>query len=308
MCYTMDRRGQNTGHETEFWRQRFVDAGRGEDAMGEHTRLRRNTAACLALACLVCLTAAALALSGQRVWPEAAGVNRVSSGNLTVDYSNARYGYFMAKGPVCGKKLKLRVSLGEQTMTYDLNSSGEYEVFPLQLGSGSYQCVLYQNASGKKYAQDGRVTISVSLEGELAPFLCPNQYVDYTAETQAVLESEALCAGLESDRERFEAVREYIRENYVYDYVKAATVTGSLLPDIDGCYEKKMGICQDLAAMAACMLRVQGIPAKLVVGYVGKDYHAWNLVTVDGEEILYDPTKEVHGFVGNQPYTVERFY
>lgn len=62
------------------------------------------------------------------------------------------------------------------------------------------------------------------------------------------------------DREIFETIRGYIKANYMYDYVKAATVAGGTLPDIDGCYEKKMGICQDLAALAACMLRVQGVP------------------------------------------------
>lgn len=78
------------------------------------------------------------------------------------------------------------------------------------------------------------------------------------------------------DREIFETIRGYIKANYMYDYVKAATVAGGTLPDIDGCYEKKMGICQDLAALAACMLRVQGVPTRLMVGYAGKMYHAWN--------------------------------
>ena len=80
------------------------------------------------------------------------------------------------------------------------------------------------------------------------------------------------------------------------------------LPDIDGCYESKMGICQDLAAMAACMLRVQGIPTRLMIGYAGKMYHAWNTVIINGEEVLYDPTLELSAIDSGLTYTVERYY
>jgi len=255
------------------------------------------------------MAAIALASIGDAVWPQADGVNEKSDGGLTVDYSHAQDGYIMVKGPETDKRLKLRISRGKSTMTYDLNGSGEYEVFPLQLGSGEYQCVLFKNAKGKKYSQEGKAKFKVELAREDAPFLCPSQYVNYTAETQAVLLSEEICAGLGSDQEKFEAVRAYIQSNYAYDFVKASTVEGGTLPDIDGCYEKKMGICQDLAAMAACMLRVQGIPTKLVIGYVGKNYyHAWNGVIIDGEEILYDPTLDLNAISGNQKYRIERFY
>ena len=62
-----------------------------------------------------------------------------------------------------------------------------------------------------------------------------------------------------------------------------------------------MGICQDLAALAACMLRVQGVPTKLMVGYAGKMYHAWNSVVIDGEEVLYDPTLELSAIESGRP-------
>ena len=277
--------------------------------MRKHTGLQWKTAVCLALICLMGMAVIALASLGNAIWPQADGAKVRSAGGLTVDYSHAQDGYIMAKGAVSTKKLKVRITLGETTMTYDLNGNGEYEVFPLQLGSGEYQCVLYKNTTGKKYAQDGRITIQVTLGREDAALLCPNQYVDYTADTKAAQISEEICAGLESDQEKFEAVRAYIKNNYVYDFVKAATVAGGTMPDIDGCYDKKMGICQDLAAMAACMLRVQGVPVKLVIGYVGKNYyHAWNSVIIDGEEKLYDPTLDLNGIMGNQTYTVERFY
>ncbi len=261
-------------------------------------------ALCLLGCCLFCALAVAAAL----VWPEATGESQKKSRSLVVDASNSADGYIMVKARPSKKKLKLRISLGDTTLTYDLNGDGEYEVFPLQLGSGTYQIILYQNASGQRYSQDGKVRLKVSLNDENAAFLCPSQYVNYTQDSPAVQTSFALCDGLATDRERFEAVRSYIRSSYVYVYVKADTVKVGTLPDIDSCISKQMGICQDLAALAACMLRVQGIPTKLVVGYAGNSYHAWNSVLIDGEEILYDPTMELNALAKNQTYTVERFY
>ena len=39
--------------------------------------------------------------------------------------------------------------------------------------------------------------------------------------------------------------------------------------------QAKKGICFDYAALMTAMLRSQGIPSKLVVGYAGTTYHAW---------------------------------
>ena len=85
------------------------------------------------------------------------------------------------------------------------------------------------------------MTVRVELDDPYAPFLGPNQYVHYTQDTEAVKTSYALCEGMTDDREIFETIRGYIKANYMYDYVKAATVAGGTLPDIDGCYEKENG-------------------------------------------------------------------
>lgn len=81
-----------------------------------------------------------------------------------------------------------------------------------------------------------------------------------------------------------------------------------MLPDIDTCFNKKLGICQDLAAMTVCMLRVQGVPAKLMIGYADRNYHAWVVAIIDGREVFYDPTAELNAISRVKNYTVERFY
>lgn len=117
-----------------------------------------------------------------------------------------------------------------------------------------------------------------------------------------------LCQGLETGAEKLAAVRAYIQENYLYDYIKAVTTTPGQMPDIEGCMESRMGICQDLAAMAAAMLRSQGVPVEFVVGYAGNVYHAWTVVLLEEGNVLYDPTVDVNGIAAGAVYTTERFY
>lgn len=271
---------------------------------------RKSVAAvCLAVCLAVFVAAVAAALLDKAIWPEASGENVLSSSELTVDYSHADIGYFMARGPRSDKGLKLRVSKGKSQLMYDLNRNGEWEVFPFQMGNGEYNVSLFTNVSGSKYASSGSVDLNVEVSNPNTVFLVTNQYVDYAPDTEAVLKSEELCEGLETDEEKFEAIRTYMRENYAYDFNKARTVTGGTLPSIDYLWTEGMGICQDLAATAACMLRVQGIPTQLVIGYVnGSYYHAWNSVLIDGQAILYDPTAELNAIPEDPSYTVERFY
>ena len=97
-------------------------------------------------------------------------------------------------------------------------------------------------------------------------------------------------------------------KHYRYDYVKAVLTKPGTLPDIDGTYRKGMGICQDLSALTVAMLRSQGIPSKLVIGYAGKQYHAWVTAKVGGKERFFDPTAAVSNKKLSKNYTVERWY
>ena len=48
-------------------------------------------------------------------------------------------------------------------------------------------------------------------------------------------------------------------KTFSYDYIKAINIKAGMLPDIPGTWDKRMGVCQDLAAIMCCMLRTQGI-------------------------------------------------
>ena len=242
------------------------------------------------------------------VWPEASGKKLQTNGKLTVDSGNASYGYIRVMGKKSKKRLKLRIAFKNETLTYDLNSDGEFEVFPLQNGSGKYSVTLYEQVSGKKYSQAGKLTVNAKLEDEDAAFLCPNQYVNYGPDNPLVSVALEICEGMTDEKEIFDTVCKYVTKNFGYDYIKAATVTTGTLPNIDECLKKKMGICQDLAAVTVCMLRCNGIHARLVIGYADNTYHAWVVATVNGEEVFFDPTVAVKALKNVKTYTVERIY
>ena len=242
------------------------------------------------------------------VWPQASGDKVASKGGTEIDYSHAEDGYIMIRQKAGNKRYKLRIEKDAQTYTYDLNSNGAWEVFPLQLGTGSYAVKVFKQASGNKYSSVSSQKIKVSaFNDENACFLCPNQYVSYDEKSELVRISQELCAEITDDADKVRAIRDWIKSNVNYDYVLALTVPSGYLPELDNVISKKMGICFDYASLAAAMLRVQGVPTKLVIGYADSSYHSWNEVYVNGQWMRLDITAQVTN-MNVKSYTTERIY
>lgn len=267
---------------------------------------RRSTMIrCIAFALFVVL----LGVCAAEVLMPQAGKKTKKDGGLTIDFSNQSEGYVLVKGAKGKKKLKVRVKMGDNTLNYDLNNSGEYEVFPLQFGNGKYTFTLYKNVSGKKYSEEGKITITAKMEDESRAFLYPNQYINYTPETPAVVEAGKICEGKTDPKEIFDTVCKYMVGHFAYDFIKSVSVKSGQLPEIDAAWEKHMGICQDLSAIMVAMLRSQGVPARMMIGTLGSGiYHAWVTAIINGEDVFYDPTAELNGVSKNETYTVERYY
>lgn len=245
--------------------------------------------------------------SAEAVWPEYTGEDVVSDGNLMVDCSHATDGYVIASAVYpTSNRLKMRVVYNGAQLTYDLDNTGLFETFPLQFGSGFYEFYLYENVGGTKYSSEGRVTLDVALENENGAFLVPNQYVNYTKESPSVLQSDQI-AGTSPEEKIYQDVCDYMAGEFQYDFVRAQTISPGELPEVDGCFENKTGICQDLSAVMVSMLRVQGIPSKLVIGYADGYYHAWTMSIVNGEEKFFDPTAAINALNASD-YQVERYY
>lgn len=211
-----------------------------------------------------------------KVLVPATGAVSESSGSATVDYSNASEGYIMAKYTGDKGKAKVMIEKDDTVYKFDLNTGGAYEVFPLAMGDGNYKIGVYENVSGDSYAMALSTTVAVTLTDSLLPFLYPNQYIDFTAESSAVKKGRELAIDATSHLEIVSDIYSHVTENITYDVQKAATVEPGYLPDVDETLASGTGICFDYAALMTAMLRSQNIPTRLQVGYVsGGVYHAW---------------------------------
>ena len=265
--------------------------------------LRRATGICLLLLFLVGFAVAVY-------WPEAANTVVYQNGGIVVDASHSDQGYVMIARQ-SSKEQKLRISLGKANLTYDLNGSGAYEVFPLQLGNGKYTVEVFEKISGKKYSPAGKLTMEVTVPDTNTIYLYPNQYVWYDQNSQAVAKAQELCANATTDAAKVEAIYLYIVNNMVYDWGFASQVTSgkvkTYMPSVDRTLETGTGVCFDFSALMACMLRSQGVATQMGIGYADKIYHAWNYILVDGTWYQYDVTTAIcQGSVSK--YTPERIY
>ena len=270
---------------------------------------KTRLAICVTLILVICAAIVVVAI-GLKL-PEATGKTMKKDGKMTIDCSNMSEGYIMVKAKKSSKKLKVQIATAGAKLNYNLNGNGEYEVFPLQFGSGKYQIKLYEHVKGKSYSEEGKVKLSVKMPDELSCFLYPNQYVSYDENTACVKQAQEMCKDMSDQTEIYKAVCTYVLQNFVYDYIKSVSVQSmsQQMPDIDGCWENRMGICQDLSALTCAMLRSQGIPARLMIGTVGSNtYHAWVVAVVNGEEKFFDPTAEMDASNKNETYTTERYY
>ena len=207
--------------------------------------------------------------------PAASGELTKKNAKAVIDYSNTADGYVMMKFTAdTDKRLKARVKGPTTTYTYNLEKN-VWETFPLTDGSGQYQFVVYENVTGTKYSTVLTVDHSVELTDEFAPFLRPNQYVDYGEASQAVAKGKELTRDIKDPLKKVAAIYDFVVKNVSYDRQKAATVQSGYIPVLDTVLSTRKGICFDYAALMTGMLRSQGIPCKMVFGYAGTAYHAW---------------------------------
>lgn len=205
----------------------------------------------------------------------APGILEKKNDKAVIDYSNTADGYVMARyTAITDKRLKAQIKGPTTTYTYNL-IQGQWAAFPLSDGNGEYTITVYQNISDSKYAAELSVSCAVELKDEFAPFLHSNQYVDYDAAPNSVAAAAELVNGMENPLKKVEAVYDYVVSGLRYDVQKAGSVKSGYLPVLDTVLQEKKGICFDYAALMTGMLRSQGVPCKLVVGYAGSAYHAW---------------------------------
>lgn len=226
-----------------------------------------------------------------------------------VDYSHTAEGYILARRGEGGKKLKLRIAKDTE-YTYDLTGE-EWIAFPLSEGDGVYAVTVFEQVEGTTYTPILSVDFSVELADPFAPFLRPNQQVDYADAPLTLAKAAELTAECESPGEKVEKIYSFVSETLTYDDQQAETVRNGYVPALDEVLQKEKGICLDFAALMTAMLRSQGVPCKLAVGDAGKVYHAWTEVWDEsgGAWVRYDPTFAASGKdAGGVEYAPKFYY
>lgn len=264
--------------------------------------------------------------------PNAPGTTVYTSGTVTVDASNTGDGYVMVRYGGTNEKVKFQItSPSGNDYTYLITDYGKDAVYPLPSGNGSYTLTLLESVSAEKdlYAISFTQEISVVLENEFSPFLYPNHYVSFSAESASVIKGKELAGDCYSDLDVVTNIYNHVIKHVTYDEEKAQNVAYGYTPDPDKTLSSGKGICFDYAALMTAMLRSQRIPTKLEVGYAGELYHAWiscyvdeigwvdNIIEFDGKSwSLMDPTlaannksSAVKEYIGDgSKYTVKYTY
>ena len=199
-----------------------------------------------------------------------------------------------------GKKLKLQVIHGEDTVYYNLMGESENEDFSLQYGNGEYTVRIMQNIEENQYFAVESKTFDVMLDDATRAFLNSIQNVNWSYDMEPIYDVRYIVASSIDETEELlslctEDIYDYVVENIRYDSNKVFDLLYDYLPDIVDTYTTNTGICYDYASLFAAMLRSIGIPAKLVKGYASyapDTYHAWNEVFINGEWITVDPTRD----------------
>ena len=208
-----------------------------------------------------------------------------TGGNVKLDTSTKNDGYINVRiTPSNPKKIVVMITKGTNSCNYTVDKNGRKDALPLQFGNGDYTVKVLENIQGTQYAVLYSIQLTVTYNKANAPFLVPTQFINYTSESEAVKKAAELCEGKTTDLEKLNAIYPYVVNNLKYDNEFAGKVTSgtvtAYIPAVDSVLASKKGICFDYSSLLGAMLRSQGIPTRLIMGYVAPNniYHAWNEV------------------------------
>lgn len=209
------------------------------------------------------------------------GVNIANNGNgtVTVKYDNENQ-----------KKIAVTVKKTGQDSQYnyfvsdtDVNLS-----VPLTAGNGTYQVSVLKNIKDSQYSPLMSTEVKLELKDSKSAYLTSNDMIRWSKKNAAIKKANKLTKKYKSQENKIKVLYKYLVKNYDYDYAKFSKNTSGNLayytPDISKTYKSKKGICYDMSALTASMMRSVGVHTKMVTGYPkskyynGSQYHAWNQV------------------------------
>ncbi|SFM22857.1 Transglutaminase-like superfamily protein [Paenibacillus sp. 1_12] len=219
-----------------------------------------------------------------------------------IDKSSLNKGIFTVNSNSKDTKAIVRITKGNVKYDYNLANGAHY---PLQLGDGNYNVMIAELIANNKYKVVLQENIDLKIENENSVYVQSIQLIDWNDATKSVAEAKKLTVGAKTDIDKVKAIYSYITKNIKYDYAKTETVEASYIPILDAVYDQASGICYDYAATFAAMVRSEGIPTRLMMGYevnAPDVYHAWNQVFLkeSNEWVTIDTTYDATRVQGGE--------
>ena len=209
--------------------------------------------------------------------PAKSGIFQYNSpdGTFHIDASNSEEGYIIVSYTGDNPKPKMMLTGQElNTYTYTIIPNADL-VIPLTSGACTYQLSFFENIEGDKYKQNYTLEMPFNVKNQWTAFLYPNYYVEFNQNSQCVHIAQELAQKCVTDIDVIKNVYYYVIKNISYDYEMAANLKTDYIANPDKTIYTKKGVCIDYACLMASMLRSQGIPTKVEVGYCDNVYHAW---------------------------------
>jgi len=226
------------------------------------------------------------------LFPTPSGFAVAEGYGAQIDYSNVADGYVMVRYAIAtDMALRVRIATPNgNNYNYALNNNMEYETFAISEGNGEYTISVLRHYVGELFEQVLTHKINVVIADKSAPFLRPNQYVNFSPDS-LFLHTAIDLGENNNDYETIDAIYEFIIDNMSYCLELEENISFGYIPCLDRTYTEMTGVCFDIASLMVAMLRVNDIPAVLVFGNFRDEYHAWvEAYTETSGWIRRDPT------------------
>lgn len=112
----------------------------------------------------------------------------------------------------------------------------------MQLGNGDYTVTIFENVVDNRYRVTERKVFNAVVGNQLDVFRNSIQTVCWNRGMKTIIKADAICANLKTDKEKIQAIYQFVTRNFKYDYVKIKTLQSSCVPDIDKIYAAGNGV------------------------------------------------------------------
>lgn len=217
------------------------------------------------------------------------GISRIQ-----MNFSNSVKGYMAIR---CRSLsiVRLRLTCESTQRVFRLDEKDETQIIPLTLGEGEYLFELFSQIRGTRHKKLMSVSRPVQLENEFSPYLIPHTLIPYDQESEVVELAHSIVQNASTDLEVVQQIYYWVAHHIQYDQLKAEHLRDSCdyTPDLNEIIQQKRGICYDYAVLTAALLRVNGIPCKLIIGMAEREdhselLHAWNMVWLEESGSICD--------------------